>query len=79
MKKTLLELEKNIFQLKRYYDFDDIEYEGIRDMGYLFDLSIDEDYYKPVITNEAFNSNYIEYESKGDKDKTLFAEYLDII
>ena len=79
MKKTLLELEKNIFQLKRYYDFDDIEYEGIRDMGYLFDLSIDEDYYKPMITNEAFNSNYIKYESKGDKDKTLFGEYLDII
>ena len=63
MKKTLLELEKNIFQLKRYYDFDDIEYEGIRDMGYLFDLSIDEDHYKPMITNEAFNSNYIKYES----------------
>ena len=79
MKKTLLELEKNIFQLKRYYDFDDIEYEGIRDMGYLFDLSIDEDYYKPMITNEAFNSNYIKYESKGDKDKTLFGGYLDII
>ena len=79
MKKTLLELEKNIFQLKRYYDFDDIEYEGIRDMGYLFDLSIDEDYYKPMITIEAFNSNYIKYESKGDKDKTLFGEYLDII
>ena len=79
MKKTLLELEKNIFQLKRYYDFDDIEYEGIRDMGYLVDLSIDEDYYKPMITNEAFNSNYIKYESKGDKDKTLFGGYLDII
>ena len=79
MKKTLLELEKNIFQLKSYYDFDDIEYEGIRDMGYLFDLSIDEDYYKPMITNEAFNSNYIKYESKGDKDKTLFGGYLDII
>ena len=79
MKKTLLELEKNIFQLKRYYDFDDIEYEGIRDMGYLFDLSIDEDYYKPMITNEAFNSNYIKYESKGDKDKTLFGGYLDIM
>ena len=76
MKKTLLELEKNIFQLKRYYDFDDIEYEGIRDMGYLFDLSIDEDYYKPMITSEAFNSNYIKYESKGDKDKTLLEDIL---
>ena len=26
----------------------------------LFDLSIDEDYYKPIETNDAFNSNYIE-------------------
>ena len=32
-------------------------------------MSIDEDYYKPIIINSAFNSNYIEYESKGDKDK----------
>ena len=30
----------------------------------LFDLSIDEDYYKPRKTNDPFNSNYIEYESK---------------
>ena len=27
---------------------------------------------KPINTNEAFNSNYIEYESKGDKNKTLW-------
>ena len=49
-------------------------------MRNLFDLSIDEDYYKPIITNDAFNSNYIEYESKGDKDKTLsIKEYLKMI
>ena len=30
--------------------------------------------------NDAFNSNYIEYESKGDNDKTLsIKEYFDII
>ena len=29
-------------------------------MGSLFDLSIDEDYYKPIIFSNAFNSNYIE-------------------
>ena len=40
-------------------------------MKNLFDLSIDKDYYKPIRTNSAFNSNYIEYESKGDNDKTL--------
>ena len=40
-------------------------------------MSIAEDYYKPIITNSTFNSNYIQYESKGGggKDK----EYLDKI
>ena len=32
---------------------------------------MDEDYYNPIKTNDAFNSNYVEYESKGDKNKTL--------
>ena len=46
----------------------------------LFDLSISEDYYKPIIVNGAFNNNYIQYESKGDKDKILtISEYLDMI
>ena len=41
------------------------------------DLSIDEDYYKPIRTSSAFNCNYIEYESKGGKDKVLSTkEYL---
>ena len=40
-------------------------------MKNLFHSSIDEDYYKPIKTNDAFNSNYIEYESKEDKKKTL--------
>ena len=80
MKKNLLELEKNLFKPKEYYDYDDIKYKGIRDVKKLFDLSIDEDYYKPIVTNDAFNSNYIEYESKGDKDKKLATEeYLDMI
>ena len=34
-------------------------------------MSIDEDYYKPVITNGAFNNNHIQYESNGDKEKNL--------
>ena len=37
----------------------------------LFDWSIDEDYYKPIITKSFFNDNYIQYESRGDKDKIL--------
>ena len=79
IEKNLLELEKNLFKQKKYYD-DNIKYKGIRDVRNLFDLSIDEDYYKPIKTNDSFNNNYIEYESKGDKDKTLsIKEYLDII
>ena len=43
-------------------------------------MSISEDYYKPIIANSAFNNNYIQYESKGDKDKILtISEYLDVI
>ena len=39
-----------------------------------------EDYYKPIITNSAFNNSYIQYESKRNKDKVLtLSEYLDII
>ena len=37
-------------------------------------------YYRPIRTKGAFNDNYVEYESKRDKDKNLTPEdYLDII
>ena len=44
----------------------------------MFDLSISEDYYKPIIVKSAFNNNYIQYESKGDKILTI-EEYLSMI
>ena len=44
----------------------------------MFDWSISEDYYKPIIVNSAFNNNYIQYESKGDKILTI-GEYLSMI
>ena len=45
----------------------------------LFDLSINEDYYKPIRSKSALNG-YIEYESKGDKDKILsIRKYLEMI
>ena len=50
IKSNLLELEENLFKPKKYYDYDDAEYKGIRDVKDLFDLSIDENYYKPIIT-----------------------------
>ena len=38
------------------------------------------DYYKPIKTNSAFNGNYIQYKSSGDKDKNLsLKEYLNMI
>ena len=53
------------------------EYKGIRDIKDLFDLSVDKDYYTPIITSGAFNNNYIHYESEGNKDKILtINEYL---
>ena len=46
----------------------------------MFDLSNDKDYYQPIIVKSAFNSNYVKYESNGEKDKILTPdEYLDMI
>ena len=37
-------------------------------------------YYQPIKTTSALNNNYIEYESKGDKDKKLLpTEYVSMI
>ena len=77
--KNLVELEKSLYNLKKYHDYDDIKYYGTRDIGNLFG-EVDEDYYKPIRTKSAFNGYYIEYESKGDKDKNLSPEeYLDMV
>ena len=79
-KRYLLKLEGKLSRLRRYYDHDDVEYKGIKDIECLFDLSIGKDYYKPIITKGAFSKNYIQYESRGDKDEILTVnEYLDMI
>ena len=72
IEKDLLEFEKSISKPKKYYDYDDNEYRGIRDIRSLFN-QFDKDYYKPIKTIGSFDNknNYIEYESKGDKDKKL--------
>ena len=44
----------------------------------MFKLSIDKDYYKPILVKSGYNGNYIQYESRGDKILTL-KEYLDLI
>ena len=79
-KKYLNKLEERIYKLNKYYDYDDAEYRGIKKISNLFDLSISENYYQPIIVKGAFNNNYIQYESKGDKDKTLaISQYLNMI
>ena len=78
--RNLTELEVNFSKTKKYYGYGDIEYKGIKNIRDLFDLSIDEDYYQPTIVRGAFNSSYIQYESKGDKGKNLsIKEYLNMI
>ena len=59
----------------KYYDDDD-KYKGIKDLEHLFEgIKEDEDdYYKPILLNSSFNDGYKEYESRGDKDKTLSVE-----
>ena len=47
-------------------------------MHNLFKLSIDKDYYKPILVKRGYNNNFIQYESKGDKILTL-KEYLTLI
>ena len=79
-KKYLLKLEEKLSRLKKYYDYEDTEYKRMKDVKDLSDSSTDRDYYKPIIINGAFSNNYIQYESKGDKDKiSTVDEYLDII
>ena len=45
----------------------------MKDIGSLLNQSTDKDYYKPIKTTSVFDNknNYIEYESKGDKNKNL--------
>ena len=73
--------EEDINRLKKccYHDNNDLYYKGMRQIENLFN-KFDENYYKPIKTKGGFNNNYIEYESRGDKDKRLsIKEYLYMI
>ena len=76
--KYLDELNKNILKLEKYHHHDDYEYRGIKNIKDLFKLSIDKDYYKPILVKSVYNNNYVQYESRGDKILTL-KKYLDLI
>ena len=64
--------------MDKYYHDDNFEFRGIRNIQDLFKSSIDEDYYKPTLVKSSYNSNYAQYESKGDKVLTV-KEYLSLI
>ena len=72
--KNLFELEESLSMLKKYYDYDDAEYKGIKHERNLFNKSINENYYEPIKTINGFDNknNYIEYEIKGDKDTKFY-------
>ena len=53
------ELAKRILKLDKYHDYDDYEYKGIKDIGNLFKISIDKDYYKPILSKSDYNKNYV--------------------
>ena len=60
-------------------DYDDDEYKEIKDLEHLFD-EINDDYCKSILVKSSFNESYKEYESRGDKDKTLsIQQYLNKI
>ena len=45
----------------------------------MFKLSIDKDYYKPILVKSGYNNNnFVQYESRGDKILTL-KEYLNLV
>ena len=50
----------------------------LRDFDFIFDPG--KDHHEPKKTASAFNNNYIQYESMGDKDENLSVkEYIDAI
>ena len=76
--KRLNELEKKLLELEKSRDHDDYEYKGIKDIKDLFKLSIDEDYYEPILVKRGYNKKYAQYESKGDRILTI-QEYLALL
>ena len=50
IEENLIELEESLLKLNKYYDHDDIEFKGIRDIGNLFGKFNDEHNCKPIKT-----------------------------
>ena len=75
-------LNNDLSKLKRHRHniIHDTEYKGEEEIKYLLNNINKEDYYEPIKIKHAFDDNYIEYESRGDKYNNLsLEEYLNII
>ena len=75
--KQILEIIRNLENKNKYKNIDTF-HKGLTDIEYLFvDPS---DYYKPILSEQCFDSNYQRYTCRGDKDKELqINEYLSIV
>ena len=61
IEQNLRKLKESTHKLKRYHDYDDLDYKEIREIENLFGDKVDRDQNKPIRTdNSAFNNNYIE-------------------
>ena len=72
IKKYFKSLKEDLNKIKIY------QYNITHNIDNLFNEINKEDYYEPIEIKSTFNGNYIEYESKGDKDNLSLEEYLDI-
>ena len=61
-------LKKLHNDLKKLYKYQD---NVMYDLDYLFNEVNEKDYYEPKEIKNAFDGNYVLYESKGDKDAKL--------
>ena len=55
--KYLDEFHKKILKLDKYHYHDDFENRGKKNIHNLFKLSIDKDYYKPILVKSGYNNN----------------------
>ena len=62
----------NLFRLQR--ENKEIKDRVIRNIRNLFEHEEEENFYKSVKVGNFWNNNYIEYESNGDRNKTLSTE-----
>ena len=62
IEQNVIVLEESLFKFKKYYDYDDVEYQGLRYVanlfnGIAFNQSTNEVYYNLIWTKSAFNGN----------------------